>query len=163
VKLLSARGLCLDGIMDRLRGFQARLLLPGRAPVLSGVVQLQRSREHPDVTWDHEEQFTEVTTLSELVIEVWGLPLPRMFGASSSGRARRHGLAAAAGGAGSSSAATSSTSRDAGGRATSGGRPAAEGPVESGSSHGELPSNSIFLGAINVSLRLGEVPVRVWL
>jgi hypothetical protein len=59
VKLVSARGLCLEGVVERLAGLQARLLLPNRRPVLSGVVQLQR-RDQQEVTWEHEEQFTEV-------------------------------------------------------------------------------------------------------
>jgi hypothetical protein len=60
VKLFSARGLSLDGVLERLHGLQARLLLPNRRPVLSGVVQLGRSREQ-EVVWEHEEQFTEVS------------------------------------------------------------------------------------------------------
>jgi hypothetical protein len=60
VKLVSARGLLQEGVVDRLHGLQARLLLPGRRPVLSGVVQLGRSREQ-EVVWEHEEQFTEVS------------------------------------------------------------------------------------------------------
>lgn len=53
----------LEGLADRLNGLQARMLLPGRLPVLSGVVQLQRAREQAGqdmVVWDHEEQFAEV-------------------------------------------------------------------------------------------------------
>lgn len=59
VKLVSARGLFLDSVLERLHGLQARLLLPNRRPMLSGVVQLGRSREQ-EVVWEHEEQFTEV-------------------------------------------------------------------------------------------------------
>ena len=58
VKLASARSLSLDAGAERISGLQARLVLPGRRPVLSGVVQLQRQQQ--DVQWDHEEQFTEV-------------------------------------------------------------------------------------------------------
>jgi len=57
---MSARGLRLEGAAERIHGLQARMVLPGRQPVLSGVVQLQRSREQQDVVWDHEEQFSEV-------------------------------------------------------------------------------------------------------
>jgi hypothetical protein len=63
VKLVSARGLCLEGVVERLAGLQARLLLPNRRPVLSGVVQLQR-RDQQEVTWEHDEQFTEVGAVS---------------------------------------------------------------------------------------------------
>lgn len=56
VKLVSARGLHLDGYIERL---QARLLLPKRRPVLSGAVQLPRPPQQ-EIGWEHEEQFTEV-------------------------------------------------------------------------------------------------------
>ncbi len=59
VKLVSARGLHLDGYIERL---QARLLLPNRRPLLSGAVQLARPPQQ-EIGWEHEEQFTEVCAI----------------------------------------------------------------------------------------------------
>lgn len=220
VKLVSARGLFLEGVFERLHGLQARLLLPNRRPVLSGVVQLGRARDQ-EVVWEHEEQFTEVsldhtfeaarcwlvprmytgaaatlsavsdaggvsllalqmldrhrlraegyvdlmrerggtvssgallllyvqvTALSDLIIEVWGLPYGRMF-AQGSYRAP---------------AASGSNGKHDAGPAGGNGRHGDGGPAggtDGGGGHGELPSNSIFLGAVTVSSNAGTVAV----
>jgi hypothetical protein len=58
VTLKSARGLMPVGLVERVSGCQARLLVPGHSTAISGVVA--RAREQEGVSWDHEEQFTEV-------------------------------------------------------------------------------------------------------
>lgn len=58
VTLKSARGLMPAGLADRLGGCQARLVVPGHGTAVSGVVAPARDQE--GVTWEHEEQFTEV-------------------------------------------------------------------------------------------------------
>lgn len=70
--------------------------------------------------------------LSDLVIEVWGLPYGRMF-AQGSHRA---------------DARTAGSSKHESGKA--GGRDTA-GAADGSSEHGELPYNSTFLGAVTVS------------
>lgn len=86
--------------------------------------------------------FLQVIALSDLIVEVWGLPQSRMFAQGSyrasqgAGRGGRQRGGAAAGrhgeGAGHPDSSTSSSTEGTGG-------------------HGELPSNSIFLGAVTVS------------
>lgn len=204
VKLVSARGLFLDSVLERLHGLQARLLLPNRRPVLSGVVQLGRSREQ-EVVWEHEEQFTEVRAavtcpsaaccldwqppsanrsqtrfplessleegevpsstqtlsaaravsllglqpqviaLSDLIIEVWGLPSGRMF---AQGAYRANAAAASRGGPKHDGSGGNS-------RHPTEGAPA--GGADGSGGHGELPSNSVFLGAVTVSTLLSRV------
>jgi hypothetical protein len=58
VTLKCARGLMPDGLAERVSGCQARLLVPGHSTAISGVVA--RARDQEGVTWEHEEQFTEV-------------------------------------------------------------------------------------------------------
>lgn len=83
--------------------------------------------------------------LSDLVIEVWGLPLPRMFAQGSY--------------KGTASSSSSKHHVDAAGRAGGVGRHPDAGPggADGSSSHGELPTHSIFLGAVNVSCWRGHV------
>ncbi|KAF6253188.1 hypothetical protein COO60DRAFT_1463300 [Scenedesmus sp. NREL 46B-D3] len=130
VTLKSARGLMPAGLADRLGGCQARLVVPGHGTA-------------EGVTWEHEEQFTEVTALSELVVEVWGLPSQSMFSSrrGSSSTAGLHGKADS--GAGSKAAGSGMGRRPGHGAAGSSGY---------GSQPGSLPSGSVFLGAVHIPL-----------
>lgn len=58
VKLLSARGLASTN--DQFSGYQAKLAVSGRNPVLTG---LAASGDQQEVLWGHEEQFSEVSGL----------------------------------------------------------------------------------------------------
>jgi hypothetical protein len=86
----------------------------------------------------------QVTALSELVIEVWGLPSQSMFSSrrGSSSKALPHGKADSDSAAGGKQEG-SGMSRKAGDGAAGG--------SSYGSQAGSLPSGSIFLGAVNVS------------
>jgi hypothetical protein len=89
----------------------------------------------------------QVTALSELVIEVWGLPSQSMFSSrhgssSSSSRAGPHGKAGSSSAGSGKQDGTGMSSRAGDGAASSNGY---------GSQPNSLPSGSIFLGAVNVS------------
>jgi hypothetical protein len=85
----------------------------------------------------------QVIALSDLIVEVWGLPQSRMF-AQGSYRASQ-----GAGGRGGSKRGGAAGGRhgDGSGHPDSG----TSGSAEGTGGHGELPSNSIFLGAVTVS------------
>lgn len=81
----------------------------------------------------------QVIALSDLIIEVWGLPYGRMF-TQGSYKANP-------------AASSSSGKHDAGPAGGNGrhGDGAPAGGADGSGGHGELPSNSIFLGAVTVS------------
>lgn len=86
----------------------------------------------------------QVTALSELVVEVWGLPSQSMFSSrrGSSSTAGLHGKADGDSGAGGKAAGSGMGRRPGHGAAGSSGY---------GSEPGSLPSGSVFLGAVHVS------------
>jgi hypothetical protein len=90
--------------------------------------------------------YPQVTALSELVIEVWGLPSQSMFSSrrGSSSKAGPHGKADGDGAAGGKQEGSGSSSRKAADSAAAGSS------SSYGSQAGSLPSGSIFLGAVNV-------------
>ncbi|WIA12623.1 hypothetical protein OEZ85_006280 [Tetradesmus obliquus] len=139
VTLKCARGLMPVGLSERVSGCQARLLLAGHSTAISGVVA--RARDQEGVSWDHEEQFTEVTALSELVIEVWGLPSQSMFSS-------RHGRSSRAGPRGKADGSNATGRKQDSSRAGD----AAGSSSGYGSQASSLPSGSIFLGAVNIPL-----------
>jgi hypothetical protein len=100
--------------------------------------------------------YLQVTALSELVIEVWGLPSQSMFSSrrGSSSKAGLHGKADGDSAAGSKQEGNSGMSRKAGDGAAGG--------SGYGSQAGNLPSGSIFLGAVNVSGWAGVLALRMY-
>lgn len=85
----------------------------------------------------------QVIALSDLVIEVWGLPSGRMF---AQGAYRANATAASRGGPKHDGSGGNSRHPD--------GAPA--GGADGSGGHGELPSNSVFLGAVTVSTLLSR-------
>eukprot|EP00775_Hariotina_reticulata_P006353 gene6353-6586_t len=180
VKLLSARGLAGAGSVAAERYVAtcaARLVVAGRAPVVSGVAALQQRQQDEEVVWDFEELLAEVgvkcsaeaglqvTALSELVIEIWGLPSASILSSrrhhSQPHSVREPGAPAAATGVAKPIAARRTERRkerrrrkkrggaNAGAAAGSTLEAAAVGGVAAGA---QLPSGSIFLGQVNIPL-----------
>jgi hypothetical protein len=86
-----------------------------------------------------------VIALSDLIIEVWGLPSGRMF---AQGAYRANATSATGRGGPKHNGAGGS------GRHTEG---APAGGADGSGGHGELPSNSVFLGAVTVSRMIPRV------